>query len=138
MQIHERKMRFGGKEDAGLGEKLIVQILDRVKTATCDLRALCTEQELADLDTEPGWLETVIDAQGRPRCNVRVTAVYETAFGNPDPRLVRGEGDEEDVEKFKREHERWFSRVLKDKALPPLADDSTLIVWEFELVESPS
>ena len=137
MQIRERKMRFGGKEDAGLGERLIRQILDGVKTATCDLGSLCTDQELADLDAQSGWLETVIDDQGRPRCNVRVTAVYKTAFGNPNPRLVRGEGDGDDVEKFKREHEPWFSRVLEDRGLPPLADDSALIVWEFELVECP-
>ena len=115
----------------------IRQILDGAKTATCDLKALCTEQELADLDVQPGWLETVVDDQGRPRCNVRVTAVYETAFNNPDPRLVRGEGDGEDVEKFKREHAQWFSGVLEDRGLPPLTDDSVLIVWEFEVVERP-
>jgi uncharacterized protein YhfF len=135
MQIYKRKMRFGGKDDAGLGDRLIRQILDGVKTATCDLKSLCTEQELADLDAQPGWLETVIDNQERPRCNVRVTAVYETAFGNPDARLVRGEGDGEDVGKFKREHGRWFSAVLKERGLPHLTDDSALIVWEFELVE---
>jgi uncharacterized protein YhfF len=135
MQIYERKMRFGGEADAGLGERLIRQILDGVKTATCELRSLCTERELADLDAQPGWIETVIDDQGRPRCNVRVIAVYQTTFGNPDPRLVRGEGDGEDIEKFKRKHGRWFSGVLEDRDLPPLADDSALIVWEFELVE---
>src|SRR5688572_24924644 len=124
MQIHDRKMKFGGPADPGLGERLIRQILDGTKTATCDLKSLCTQQEIADLDTQPGWLETVIDDQERPRCNVRVTAVYETPFGNPDPRLVRGEGDGEDMEKFKREHRRWFSGVLKDRGLPPLADDS--------------
>jgi|SRR5687768_7503690 uncharacterized protein YhfF len=137
MQIYERKMRFGGEGDDGLGERLIRQIQGGIKTATCDLRTLCTEQEVADLDAQPGWLETVIDEQGRPRCNVRVTAVYETKFGSPDPRLVRGEGGGEDLEEFKREHRRWFSRVLEDRGLPPLADDSVLIVWEFELVESP-
>jgi uncharacterized protein YhfF len=135
MQIHQRKMRFGGQNDPGLGEKLIRQILDGAKTATCDLKCLCTVQELADLEAQPGWLETVVDGQGRPRCNVRITAVYETPFGNPDPRLVRGEGDGEDSEKFKREHERWFSGVLERRGLPPLSNDSTLVVWEFELVE---
>lgn len=135
MQIYERKMRFGGDDDAGLGDRLVQQILDGIKTATCDLKSLCTEQELADLDAEPGWLETVIDSRGNPRCNVRVTAVYETSFGNPDLRLVRGEGDGEDVEKFRREHRQWFTGVLKGKGLPPLTDDSVLIVWEFELVE---
>src|SRR5688572_6712388 len=138
MQIYERTMRFGGQQDARLGERLIQQILHGVKTATCDLKSLCTEQELADLNAPPGWLETVIDDQGRPRCNVRITAVYETTFGNPDARLVRGEGDGEDIAKFKREHGRWFAGVLKNRGLPPLADDSVLIVWEFDLVESQS
>jgi uncharacterized protein YhfF len=136
MRIHERKMRFGGEGDGGLGDELVRQILEGTKTATCDLKSFCTEQEVADLDAEPGWMETVVDGAGRPRCNVRVTAVYETTFGSPDMRLVRGEGDGEDVEKFKREHGRWFDALLKDKALPPLADDSVLIVWEFELIET--
>ncbi len=137
MQIHERKMRFGGDNDAGLGERLIRQVLDGVKTATCDLKSLCTEQELADLSARPGWMETVIDGRGNPRCNVRITAVYETTFGEPDLRLVRGEGDGEDVEKFRREHGRWFTAALEEKGLPQLTDDSALIVWEFELVERP-
>jgi uncharacterized protein YhfF len=136
MRIHERKMRFGGEGDGGLGDELVRQILVGTKTATCDLRDFCTEQEVADLDAVPGWTETVVDGAGRPRCNVRVTAVYETTFGSPDLRLVRGEGDGDDVEKFKRGHRRWFNALLKEKRLPPLADDSVLIVWEFELIET--
>jgi uncharacterized protein YhfF len=136
MQIHERKMRFGGEDDGGLGDRLIEQILNGTKTATCDLRCFCSEQEISDLNVPPGWFETVVDHEGNPRCNIRVTDVYETTFGNPDPRLVRGEGDADDVEKFKREHGKWFSAVLKDRGLPPLADDSVLVVWEFELVET--
>jgi uncharacterized protein YhfF len=136
MQIHERKMRFGSEGDGGLGDELVRQVLDGTKTATCDLKAFCTEQEVADLDAEPGWIETVVDAAGRPRCNVRVKAVYETTFGSPDPRLVRGEGCGEDSEEFKRGHSRWFNAVLKEKGLPPLTDDSVLVVWEFELIET--
>jgi uncharacterized protein YhfF len=129
-------MSFGGEGDGGLGDELVRQILEGTKTATCDLKSFCTEQEVADLDARSGWMETVVDGEGRPRCNVRVTAVYETTFGSPDARLVRGEGDGDDVEKFKREHARWFDALLKDKGLPPLADDSVLIVWEFELIET--
>ena len=61
MQIHERKMRFAGDNDASLGERII---RDGMKTTTCDLRPLCTEQELTDLSAQPGWLETVIDGRG--------------------------------------------------------------------------
>lgn len=136
MLIHERMMRFGSEGDGGLGDRLVRQVLDGTKTATCDLKAFCTEQEVADLDAESGWFETVFDASGRPRCNVRVKAVYETTFGNPDPRLVRGEGCGEDADEFKRGHGRWFNAVLKEKGLPPLTDDSVLVVWEFELIET--
>ncbi len=129
-------MKFGGENDNGLGERLIRQILDGDKTATCDLKCLCSELEVADLEAPSGWLETVIDGEGNARCNVRVTAVYETTFGSPDPHLVRGEGGGEDVGKFKREHEKWFSPLLVKKGLPPLTDDSALIVWEFEVVET--
>ncbi|MGB9180584.1 MAG: ASCH domain-containing protein [Pyrinomonadaceae bacterium] len=136
MKIHERKMKFGWDGDEGIGEKLIRQVLEGVKTATCDMKCFCTEQEIADLSAEAGWMETVVDREGNPRCNVRVTGVYETTFGNPDPRLVRGEGDGDDVLKFKRDHEKCFSVWLREAGLPPLADDSVLVVWEFELVES--
>jgi uncharacterized protein YhfF len=136
MQIHERKMMFGSDNDNGLGELLIQQVLDGVKTATCDMMYFCTKQEIADLNAQPGWFETVVDKENKPRCNIRVTNVYETRFGQPDARLVRGEGDGADTEKFKRDHENYFSPLLKEKGLPPLTDDSVLIVWEFELVET--
>lgn len=130
-------MTFGGDNDGGLGEKLIQQVLVGIKTATCDLKCLCTAQEIADLAAEAGWFETVVDAKGNARCNIQITDVYETTIGNPDMRLVRGEGDGEDVEEFKREHHEWFQTVLKNKGLPPLTDDAVLIAWEFELVEVP-
>ncbi len=130
-------MTFGGDDDGGLGEKLIQQVLDGVKTATCELKCFCTAQEIADLNAKPGWLETVVDTEGNARCNILVTDVYETTIGNPDSRLVRGEGDGEDVEKFKREHDEWFRVALKNKGLPLLTDDAILIAWEFELAEVP-
>ncbi len=136
MKIHDRKMTFGGENDDGLGDLLIQQVLDGVKTATCDLRCFCTQQEIADLGATPGWMETVVDSAGNPRCNIRVIAVYETSFGNPPPRLVRGEGDGDDVAKFKYDHERWFSKLLNEKGLPSLTDESQLVAWEFELVET--
>ena len=137
MRIHERKMIFGGDDDGGLGEKLIQQVLDGVKTSTSELKCFCTAQEIADLNAEPGWFETVVDAKGNARCNIQITDVYKTTVGNPDLRLVRGEGDGDDVEKFKREHNKWFQAVLKNKCLPPLTDDAILIVWEFKLAEMP-
>src|SRR5258708_35848262 len=83
MKIHERIMTFGGENDGGLGDLLIQQVLDGVKTATCDLRCFCTQQEIADLGATPGWMETVVESAGNPRCDIRVIAVYETSSGIP-------------------------------------------------------
>jgi uncharacterized protein YhfF len=62
---------------------------------------------------------------------VRVTDVFETPFGTPDPRLVEGEGDGGDAEKFKRDHRvAWEA----DFGNTPLGDEEPLIVELFELV----
>ncbi len=60
--------------------------------------------------------------------------VFETTFGHPDPHLVRGEGDGDDVEKFKHDHIRvWADEMAA--AGHPLTDETVLIVEEFELVK---
>jgi uncharacterized protein YhfF len=64
---------------------------------------------------------------------IRVIGVFETTFGDPDPRLVRGEGDGDDVAKFRREHlAAW--RVWLAAADQPLTDETVLIAELFELV----
>lgn len=82
MQIHERKVKFGWDGDGDIGEMLIQQMLDGIKTATCDMKCLCTQQEIADLNANPAWVETVIDKAGKPRCNVPIADLYDAPTGN--------------------------------------------------------
>src|SRR5690349_15272555 len=110
MRVYERKSEFGWEGDNGLGMRLIQRILEGKKTATCAPLFSYTKEELADVFASRGEMLTVIDKEKRPWCNIRMLEVFETSFGNPDLRLVRGEGDGEDVEKFKRDHQRaWKS-----------------------------
>ena len=134
MQTDEYRLQLGGQGDGGLGIRLIQQVLERRKTATCGPKSEFTEQELAATMASKGKIVAVIDPDGRAWCHVRVLDVFETTFGHPDPRLVRGEGDGEDVEKFKHDH-RGVWAVEMAAAGHPLSDETVLIVEEFEFVK---
>ncbi len=134
MQSDEYQLELGWQGDGGLGIHLIQQVLDGRKTATCGPKSEFTEQELAATMASKGKIVTVVDPEGRAWCSVRMIDVFETTFGHPDPRLVRGEGDGEGVEKFKHDHMGvWADEMAA--AGHPLTDQTVLIVEEFELVE---
>ncbi len=134
MIVHERKTQFGWADDNGLGDVLIRQIIAGIKTATCSPKEDYTAEELRALYASPDQLSTVVDKAGVPRCNVRIRAVYDTPFGRPSPRLVRGEGNGEDVEGFKRDHHESWDAWLATLGRA-LTDETVVVVQEFDLVE---
>ncbi len=131
MRIYPKKSVFGWKGDNGLGNTLIEQIIQGDKTATCSFKAEYTETELEDVLGSKGEMVTVVDQTGTARCNIRILDVFETTFGNPDMRLVRGEGDGNDVRAFQEDHRRAWHETMQDAELK---DDTVLVVELFELV----
>ncbi|OYD08994.1 ASCH domain-containing protein [Paludifilum halophilum] len=122
---------FGWEGDRGLGEKLIQQILRGEKTATCAPKEAYTEEELREIDESVGKGVTVLDKHHQPRCHIRMKEVFETPFGNPDPRLVAGEGNGEDVRQFQEDHRQaWAEEIAKGFHLH---DQTVLLVELFEL-----
>jgi uncharacterized protein YhfF len=134
MLIYERKLEFGWEGDNGLGMRLIQQVIEGKKTATCAPLFGYTEEELAAIYASKGEMVTVIDKEKRPWCNVRMVDIFQTPFGNPDLRLVRGEGNGEDAEEFRQDHLRDWQSWLEAEGYS-LTDETTLVVEEFELVE---
>ena len=132
MIVHPLRTSFGWDGDGGIGEMLIQQIIMGQKTATCSFKDEYTRQELQELLATKGQIVTVEDNQGEPRCNIRIIEVFETTFGKPDPRLVRGEGDGVDVKKFQEDHRHAWHATMGNK---PLTDDTRLMVELFELVD---
>jgi len=132
MKIYKDKSSFGWDGDNGVGEMLIQQIIDGEKTATCSFKILYEEEELEEVFERKGKMVTVLNNEEEPRCNIRILDVFETTFGNPDMRLVRGEGDGEDIEKFQKDHRIAWNNTIKDTEL---TDDTIFIVELFELVE---
>ena len=134
MQTDEYQLELGWQGDGGLGVQLIQQVLEGSKTATCGPKSEFTEQALAATMASKGKIVSVVDPDGRAWCRVRMIDVFETTFGHPDPRLVQGEGDGDDVEKFKLDHVGVWADELA-AAGHPLTDETVLIVEEFELVK---
>jgi uncharacterized protein YhfF len=134
MKIDMYQLELGWQGDGGLGIHLIQQVLDGSKTATCGPKSEFTEQELAATMASKGKIVPVVDPEGRAWCSVRMIDVFETTFGHPDSRLVRGEGDGDDVLKFKQDHLEVWADTLAASG-HPLTDETVLIVEEFELVE---
>ncbi|WP_423802950.1 hypothetical protein [Paenibacillus dendrobii] len=124
------RMVFGWEGDNELGEMLIGQILRGEKTATCAPKEEYSEEELHATYEPVGQIVTVYDKQGTARCNVRLIEVFETTFGNPDLRLVQGEGNGNNIGQFQDDHRLAW----KDLEII-LKDDTVLIVELFELVK---
>lgn len=134
MLVYERKLAFGWDGDNNLGMRLIQHILEGKKTATCAPLFGYQKEELAAVFASQGEVVTVIDKEQRPWCNVRIVAVFQTSFGNPDPRLVRGEGDGDDAEKFRHDHHRAWESWLAAEGYS-LTDETVLVAEVFELIE---
>jgi uncharacterized protein YhfF len=134
MLVYERKLEFGWEGDNDLGMRLIQQILEGKKTATCAPLFSYTKEELAAVFASLGEMVTVIDKDKRPRCNIRMSDVFQTSFGSPDLRLVRGEGNGEDAEQFRQDHHRdWESWLAAEGH--SLTAETVLIAEVFELIE---
>jgi uncharacterized protein YhfF len=132
--VTDYRLEFGWDGDGGLGERLIREVIEGEKTATCAPRSDYTEEELAEVVASLGQVVDVVDENDSPRCRVRMLAVYETTFGLPAPGVVRGEGFGDDAEAFRRDHREAWAEEMEEEG-NPLSDDTVLVVEEFELVE---
>ncbi|MFC7392122.1 ASCH domain-containing protein [Scopulibacillus cellulosilyticus] len=134
-KLKESKYKYvlGWDGDNGSGENLIRRILNGKKTATCAPKESYSKVELKETYKSAGKTVTVYDKDKRARCNIKITDVFETTFGNPDLRLVIGEGNGTDIQQFQEEHRKaWADYIENGFDL----NDKTLLVAElFELVK---
>lgn len=132
--ICKLKSTYGWEGDDGLGEQLIQQILAGEKTATCAPKSLYSKDELSYVYQTAGQLVTVYDKHDNPRCNIKVTDVFETTFGAPDMRLVKGEGNGDRIEEFQEDHRVAWAELIKNGDLE-LSEDTVLVTELFALVQ---
>lgn len=85
---------------------------------------------MRDVYQTAGQLVTVYDKHDNPRCNIKVTDVFETTFGAPDMRLVKGEGNGDRIEEFQEDHRMAWAELIKSGELE-LNEDTVLITELF-------
>lgn len=134
MEISEDLVQLGFAEDDGLGELLMERLKAGSLRVLWEPVALLEDTDADEMRDAEGDVLTVVDAEGEPACNVRVVHVFETTWGDPDPRLVAGEGYGEDAEAWRRFVEPALAAGLAEEGLE-LTDDTELLVQEVELVE---
>ncbi|HCX86290.1 MAG TPA: ASCH domain-containing protein [Micrococcales bacterium] len=120
--------RFGDAPE--LADELLRLVLDGVKTATSTAQA-----ELGPDDAAPaaGDLWIALDGAGHPRALLRTTDVVETAFRDVTPAFAEAEGeDDRSLESWRREHERYWRRVLGDDRFD---EDMVVLCERFEVLD---
>lgn len=134
MDMHEDLIQLGGEGDDGSGELLTQRILAGVKTVLVTPEPLLEDGEREEIEAGVGRPVTLIDPEGDPVANLVVTEVFDTTWGDPDPRLVAGEGFEDDAERYRTVMRPLVAIDLEDEDLE-LTDDTVLVVEVFEVTE---
>lgn len=134
MEIHESAVQLGWEGDDGFGELLIERLIAGSLQVLYEPLAVLDADEVEELRNSEGEHLTVFDAEGEPRCNVVVREVFETSWGDPDARLVTGDGYGTDVEGWRRANEGMLGGALED-AGGELTDDTALLVQRVEVTD---
>ena len=132
MDVHEDLVQLGFAEDDGLGELLVERLLAGTLRVLWEPVDLLDAEEEAAMRAGVGSELTVVDSDGEPACNVRVLEVFETSWGDPDPRLVAGEGYGTDVDAWRRFVGPALAAGLAEEGLD-LSDDTDLLVQTVEV-----
>ena len=134
MEIHDQAVQLGWEGDDGFGELLIARLQSGALSVLYEPLAVLDDEEVVEMHTSEGQPVTVFDADGEPRGNVVVREVFETTWGDPDPRLVAGDGYGEDVDGWRRGNGGMLSGALEDVG-EELDDDTALLVQTVEVTE---
>ena len=134
MEISEDVVQLGFEGDDGLGDLLLERLKAGSLSVLWEPVDLLDDEEVAVMEAATGTILTVVDGDGEPAVNVRVLDVFATTWGEPDPRLVLGEGYEGDVDAWGRFAGPTLAAGL-DEDGAELIDDTELLVQQVEVVE---
>ncbi|MEZ4613843.1 MAG: ASCH domain-containing protein [Caldilineaceae bacterium] len=115
-----------------LADALGALIVQGVKTATCS--ALWEWEAEGAALPEAGLITIVLDGRGAPLCVIETTEVTIRAFNAVDAQFAFAEGeDDRSLAAWRREHWRYFSRVLPKIGRAP-SDDMPLVCERFRVL----
>lgn len=115
-----------------LADALVGLVLRGHKTATS--AALVEYEATGEPVPRRGDLSIVLDGDGHPAALVRTTAVRRSRFADVDAEHAAAEGEDDgSLESWRREHERYWRRVLPGLGAE-ISDDTEIVLERFELL----
>jgi uncharacterized protein YhfF len=126
-----KTLTFWGRNEND--ERLLVECLLGIKTATCTPKVWCGEDEIGQV----GERFEVFTKKGQKACVIEMTEVYETPFGN-----IKGEmgekiakGENSTLEEYIDDHVFSWDEALRNDGYS-LNENTIIVVEHFKLVES--
>lgn len=102
---------FAFGDNPALADELGQLVYAGTKTATCG--TLWEWEHDGDPLPQVGQIEIVLDGQGKPLCVIEMVEVTIKPYNEVDASFAYAEGeDERTLEAWRREHWKYFSRVL--------------------------
>lgn len=115
-----------------LADELLGLVLAGSKTATAT--SLAELAAAGEPVPRPGDLSIILDGEGRPRALIRTAEVDEVPFRDVTEEFAALEGeDDRTLVSWRREHERYFRRVLEGTGTE-FTEDLPLVLERFELL----
>lgn len=133
MEVRDDGLQLGWEGDDGYGDLLLERLLAGTVSVLFEPVAVLDDDDVAALRASAGRELTVFDTEAEPRCNLRVVAVFETTWGQPDPRLVAGDGYGRDTAGWRRDNEASLGAALAATG-SALGSDTVLLVQRVEVV----
>lgn len=102
-------------DDPVIADELVGLVLDGLKTATSS--AMVEYEGTTEPLPKPGDLSIILDGEGHPQALIRTTSVEQVPFNEVTEDHAYAEGeDDRTLESWRREHEKYWRRVLADTA----------------------
>ena len=124
-----KRTTFWGEDEND--ERLVFQIIEGVKTATCTPK--CWYDALPEEITDVGETIEVFSKKGEFMCKIEITEKYEIPFGEIDDRTVKGENSYS-YEEFHKDHVYAWEEDLRNEG-HQLNDHTMIVVEHFRLVK---
>ena len=111
---------------------LLDLVLQGKKRATSS--SLAGYQLSGEEPPEAGDLSVITDWDGIPRCVVMTTAVRVMRYGDITFDIAKLEGEDDSLESWRRNHERFFREEGKELGYT-FSEDLKVVFEEFEVIE---
>ncbi len=115
-----------------LADELLALVLAGEKTGTST--AVAELAATGEAEPQVGELSIILDGAGHPRALVRTAGVRRSRFGDVDETFAASEGeDDRTLASWRREHERYWRRVLAGTGVE-VDDDLEVLLETFEML----